>query len=1232
MKEIMKVITALLIIFSIPVTDVLIFAEDETGFIIEEIEMESFENNGVFSIEQNETASGGSCIKDLGNGGMISHDIILKENSSEFQIYVISKGLTDKSNLSYISLDHFESYGIYAKPSDEWQITRIYYGDVPLGRHKINITSVRAGNLIDKCIIKYKIQEEVFSDNIQYLPGHEEYAELDIVDVEERQPGSYFFEMEKGTLQYPMYVEQDSLASGGAYVTSYTDKGISALTDPQMSRVVHARFRFNVTRKGTYTMFVRYYIPDKYQKSGWFGIDDSNYEKLDISVVSTDWKWMTMNVKRYLDVGWHTFDFKYRQVGLRLDCVILTNVKGFVANGFGSLPGEDIILDESTRLNIEKNNAYAKLKVNNFRYKTDTDFQFIKDQLVVPATNIVTTLGIPLEKYDGYYVAKRGRDYLKFYINSKRIVINGKVYKSPTEIFMKDNAIPMIPISLVCQAFGIDYEYQQERNTLFIFDNYTEKTRPAKDGEINIQTDYLNAYFTIPYDNPKAKVEIWAKVHLTDNEAVTIQNYDGLNAISGGGYTLSWKYYYKGMRGPSQWYTWARAYDVYYKDGAFHGSIGALERYYYDVKVRIIDGDNEEVMFLENAFQRKSPPTLSPREYAYKTDGELKLIPTFNNISYYIDYSSEHISQCAVRYRAVGEEVWREAYTPYWDEIIGQYRGSIVYLESDTEYEVCATIKGEGGEILLEKTATICTWDENPEIAETIKAKDIYQTGTLAISGIKGSPEGWIKIDGEGMTVDVGANHDYAVYIAQCEYVIFENFKIRGGTEYGVYIGGDSHDVRIINCDIAEWGVPGVLTKEFGHYLVYGNPLNYKGGIYIADIYNIVVERCYIHDARMLTNTWDGDGWSKVHPNGSSAIYQRALHGFVARYNDIIGSDEHRFNDCMEGERNGERKYSGTGSDSDIYGNMFLHSEDDIIELDGGQMNVRFYENHAEQALCGISTAPNMTGPSYIFYNLITNLGTSNNDLSGRAVKTGGSSDGINGVQYIFNNTFDNHTIAIDNCNYSGPEYHSVTRNNILVSRTGLNAMSNTTTDTRDSNDYDLMYGKVNVKVGDETHGIVGLPTYTDEANGHYTLAAESLGIDKGVYLANFSDGKTVGNAPDMGAFEYGGKLKFLPNRPVDMYANRYRVELKDGEEEEIEIYIGEIEEGLTYSLLKNIDFTWLEIISEDGLEEVAANSGSTVKFRIKTDMSHCKFEDGNGAVLFRLSNGFSIPIVVYCK
>ena len=73
----------------------------------------------------------------------------------------------------------------------------------------------------------------------------------------------------------------------------------------------------------------------------------------------------------------------------------------------------------------------------------------------------------------------------------------------------------------------------------------------------------------------------------------------------------------------------------------------------------------------------------------------------------------------------------------------------------------------------------------------------------------------------------------------------------------------------------------------------------------------------------------------------------------------------------------------------------------DSTELDGGQMNVRFFGNKAENFLCGVSIAPCVQGPSYVFRNLFVHLGDYYTGV-GNGVKAGGNIS--KGKTFIFNN------------------------------------------------------------------------------------------------------------------------------------------------------------------------------------------------------------------------------------
>jgi len=1241
MKGFFKCFTALCVAVLMVISNVSAyeFAEirQESDENIIELEAENFVRGAGFKIIDDETASGGKCIVGEGNQNeKIEFDLSFDTEVKLFVIYAVHKAESKKGNLSYIAINHFENYSLYDYEIGKWNQTRLFYGDLNRGNYTIKLTSVRAGQKIDKLIIKYSkfvsnqgntlTSNPIDESKYTYIPGKEEYGNLNVTEVKETVYGSFMFEVEDGNISNKTRIGYDENASGGKYWYAPHDEKLPHLTEHTMTDEIFSRFKFKVNHKGNYVMWIRYNTPNASQKSTWFGIDNDNYYRLDDNF-TMGWEWVKSSTVRYLDVGWHTLDIKYRQPGQKIDCVILTDVAGYTAQGMGSLPGEPVKFDANSWAIIDKVAAMSKFKTNNFRAKSDCPFVITKKDMLVPATNLFNTMAIDLEEYEDYYIAKQGRNYIKFYMDSDRVIINGTAKHTGVKAYRYQGAIPMVQLSAAKEAFDFDYEYNERESTLNIYYDFAEDYREAQEGEINIRPYERFFFYDIPCDDPNAKVEVWFKYNLTDTLVLSRMNYDNMNTIKNGGID------YKSVN--SEWSYWRKAMPPVYKDGAFHGSEQAQNVEPYDVKVRIVKDGKEDIFVKRNAFKPQDTVytvELSAQEYAYKTNGELLLVPTFENISYYIDFNEPDLT-CEILYRIKGTENWKKAYTPYKDNLVGQFRGSIVFCKEDTEYEVMARLKNSAGSVVAEKMAEVKTWTSDPPIAKTIKLSEIYSgEGPLLLQSIKGKEDGWIRITGdENMdTVNGTKQYNQAVLISDCKYLIFENIKVRGGDRHCINIHGGSENVRILNCDIAEWGHEGILDEDFGGYAYRGYFQNNLAGIFFYNTKNIVIERCYIHDCDIRTNPWDTDTYKNVHPKGGTGIQMLGKGGIVIRYNDIIGSDKHRFNDVMEGTNNRGRDSGSIGPDADVYGNMMIYSEDDSIELDGGQMNVRVYYNRMEQSRCGVSTAPNTMGPSYIFYNQIVNLGGTYNNASGTAIKAGGSPDKVFGLQYYFNNTIDSDATGPKNISYGdSSEFHSVSRNNIFVTRIGSRvSFSNIYADERDDNDYDLLGGgPYVVKEGDESHGIVGMPTYVDRDRGIYYLAEGSLGKASGIYIDNFTEIEK----PDMGAYPSGDEKFQMPFRPVPMYADVSYIQMKDKEEKEVTIQIGDIGEGHTYSILKNRDFNWLDILSENGTDNVSLSPNSIVKFKIKGDLSKCEFKEGKGLVLFRLENGYSVPITVYC-
>jgi len=135
----------------------------------------------------------------------------------------------------------------------------------------------------------------------------------------------------------------------------------------------------------------------------------------------------------------------------------------------------------------------------------------------------------------------------------------------------------------------------------------------------------------------------------------------------------------------------------------------------------------------------------------------------------------------------------------------------------------------------------------------------------------------------------------------------------------------------------------------------------------------------------------------------------------------------------IEGRKNFERT-GGFVRDSAIYGNYLAYANDDLIEIDGGQRNVLVYENELTQGYAGISIAPNMLGPSYLFHNNIHDLG----DERGKewtAIKAGGLLTKPGGQTFILENYIDvvRNGLASSGVNGDGT-YWVKTQNNVILS------------------------------------------------------------------------------------------------------------------------------------------------------------------------------------------------------
>jgi hypothetical protein len=505
-------------------------------------------------------------------------------------------------------------------------------------------------------------------------------------------------------------------------------------------------------------------------------------------------------------------------------------------------------------------------------------------------------------------------------------------------------------------------------------------------------------------------------------------------------------------------------------------------------------------------------------------------VPTFHCLGIYWSPENGHAEKkVLVKFRAAGAKVWHDGlamrYNPMeTPECKGDYRGSIVNLQPGTEYEIALTL--EGTEVRTSLKAA--TWSEKFPIASTVKC----QSGGATLNVKKsGTPQGYILYDGAGCVIDGGNKIDLGIHV-NASYVILRGFTIKNVKQHGIRID-NGHHIVIEDCDISKWGSeeePGSGFGEEMHACVYSKH---------KDLHAVVIQRNKFHHPSWDSNSWAEEhnkGRNNRHPSGPQTIVFWETRGNnVIRYNECWSDKDHYYNDIIGGAKNGS--YRGfPGADSDIYCNYFAHCWDDGIESEGGNQNVRIWNNYIEESMMMIANAATSIGPLYIWRNVAGRSYSppgSSYDLTHGYFMKMGYADGehwMTGHMYVFNNTL----LQPNNEGPNGLGGESkaiklcVSRNNILHVRP--EDTRSISTDKNRSVDNDFDYDLLSARYPDdhEKHGIKGTPSYVPGAGfsfetrtGNFQLTADSLGFDKGEVISNFCE-IFNGAAPDIGAHEAG--------------------------------------------------------------------------------------------------------------
>lgn len=512
-------------------------------------------------------------------------------------------------------------------------------------------------------------------------------------------------------------------------------------------------------------------------------------------------------------------------------------------------------------------------------------------------------------------------------------------------------------------------------------------------------------------------------------------------------------------------------------------------------------------------------------------------VPTFNSIGLYVRYRGDMNTNgtCRVQFREQGATAWRRGMDLAPCREDGEHRGSLLMLKPDTTYEIELSAADPDGrendgvypakpeELAPPLRLVKRTWREDVPIGEVRRLPAGESRGPLTITA-QGRPDAWIMYappEGQPSTIAVaGTRADEAVRFDRAAYVVLQRVVVCGGVRQAIFVM-DSHNIRIRRCEIRGYSEVGKRGKD-GRFvdLEHDYPINMRAGVRVSiQSRQVVVEDNFIHSPLGTACSWKFG-----HPTGPQGVIMgyACSPNHVVRNNEIVGSEAHWWNDGIESCGNSFID-GGPYRDTDINGNVILCSQDDGTELDGGQINVRFWDNRVEYWRNGVSVCPNIKGPSYVFRNLFVNGGDEDRACE-RAFKMAALHRDY-GRNYLLNNT----RVSEHGSCWRGGEY---TRAPYPHGQIFTATIRNNLHRVRAAYKWDYAAAKDN-------------PALVAPGAGDYRLAARSSGIDAGVVVPNVTDG-FAGRAPDLGAIEHADhEHGIIPHRPSGMIVRPKRVNLK---------------------------------------------------------------------------------------
>ncbi|MCK4967009.1 hypothetical protein KAS50_08250, partial [bacterium] len=245
------------------------------------------------------------------------------------------------------------------------------------------------------------------------------------------------------------------------------------------------------------------------------------------------------------------------------------------------------------------------------------------------------------------------------------------------------------------------------------------------------------------------------------------------------------------------------------------------------------------------------------------TDKNPYAVPTFECLGIYYKVKSDDLGECKVSFKQSGTDEWKEVISLWFDKRDLEYRGSIVGLTPDTEYDI--RLRCGGKEVIFQTK----TRSENIPVGKTTYLKGGVMVDMIHITE-SGSPDGWhlitaepgsrTIIDCQGIIKQENMTN-YNIVI-DASYVIVRGLELKNARIHGIFIKEGVHDIVIEDCRITHWG------RQAGSWLFGDRIGNYDSAIYSEkSTSGLIIQRNLIEDPRGASNDWDTG-----HPIGPQAI------------------------------------------------------------------------------------------------------------------------------------------------------------------------------------------------------------------------------------------------------------------------------------------------------------------------------------------------------------------------